>query len=187
MFLLFLHHRSSSARLSISKPRPIFHSGTDLFIQKPRHPIRQMSIVTFGFPLEAAPDAGIGSIYEVNRRQSRYIKAPSRLCPLDNEGLSLVSIEITTPLYEKRREEKTTSETYSQHHVSLSRPHYHRRPGISPSESSSIDNVKCCLCPYGRSHRRRLLWTLPPQNSFLTPESKRHFTFFPFLATDSIL
>lgn len=59
----------------------------------------------FRLPREAAPAAGIGSIYEVNRRQSRYIKAPSRLCPLDNEGQSLVSIEITTPLYEKRRED----------------------------------------------------------------------------------
>lgn len=161
MFLLFLHHPSSSARLSISKPRPIIHSRTDVFIQKPRHPIRQMSIVTSASPL-SSPAAGIGSIYEVNGRQSRYIKAPSRLYPLDNDGQSLVNIYITTPLYEKRREEKTTSETCSQHHVSLSRPHHHRLSGISPSESSSIDNVKCCLCPYGRSHRRRLLWTFSP-------------------------
>lgn len=53
MFLLFLHHPSSSARLSISKPRPIIHSRTDVFIQKPRHPIRQMSIVTSASPLSS--------------------------------------------------------------------------------------------------------------------------------------
>lgn len=169
MFLLSYPSIPAALRLSF-----LFASCSSLPVDIPALGSQDPSIRRYQwscsiYPL-SSPCADIGPIHKSVWGKQVY-KGSLTTMPFRQRQPSSCEHTITQ-LHDKRKRRLLLKRAHDIDHVPLPRPRHHRRSGICPSESSSVHNVKCCLCPYWSPHRWRLLWALPPQGSFLTPKSK---------------